>query len=146
MTPISSHTTSSQNGDPSERAMPAGVRNIPIATTSPTTSAVTVRTPSWRRNGIGGEVARDATGNLSSASLSGAASLRRPGDSALPRGRWSAANQVADPRGGGGTEHPQDEVEHIPHRGKHKYAHRQADKRTQRSQRDLENQQRNDRE
>jgi hypothetical protein len=40
-----SHTTSSHIGEPSAFAMPAGVRKIPTAITSPITSAVAVRTP-----------------------------------------------------------------------------------------------------
>ena len=45
---MTSPTKSSQNGDPSVRAMVAGVRKIPTAITSPTTSAVSSATPSWR--------------------------------------------------------------------------------------------------
>ena len=46
ITLMSNQTISSQKGEPRERAMPAGVRKIPMATTSPTTSAVTATRPS----------------------------------------------------------------------------------------------------
>src|SRR5574341_1301169 len=48
MPPMMSHTTKSQKGEPNERAMPAGVRKIPTAMTSPTTSAAMEVKPSWR--------------------------------------------------------------------------------------------------
>jgi hypothetical protein len=43
-----SHTTNSQNGDPSDFAIPAGVRKIPMAITSPTMRAVAVLRPICR--------------------------------------------------------------------------------------------------
>src|ERR1043165_7110784 len=58
MAPMSSQTTSSQNGEPSECAMPAGVRKIPNAMTSPTTRAVTDARPSWRVSGTGDKAPR----------------------------------------------------------------------------------------
>src|ERR1051325_3264285 len=58
MAPMSSQTTSSQNGEPSECGMPAGVRKIPTAMTSPTTRAVTDARPSWRVSGTGDKAPR----------------------------------------------------------------------------------------
>ena len=49
LAPIVSQTASSQNGEPSDFAIPAGVRKIPTPITSPTTSAVAVASPSRAR-------------------------------------------------------------------------------------------------
>ena len=59
MAPISSHTIRSQNGEPTVCAIPAGVRKMPTAITSPTTRAVTAATPRWRVRAVeGGAVMR----------------------------------------------------------------------------------------
>src|SRR5205807_5352167 len=49
---MTSQTTSSQNGEPRERAMLAGVRKIPTPITSPMTSAVTEVSPSSRESAL----------------------------------------------------------------------------------------------
>jgi len=46
---MKSHAASSQNGDPSALAMPAGVRKIPTAMASPATAAAAEPNPNWRR-------------------------------------------------------------------------------------------------
>src|SRR5258706_9974430 len=48
MPPISSQTINSQTGEPSDLAIPAGVRKIPTAMTSPTIRAVAVPRPICR--------------------------------------------------------------------------------------------------
>ena len=58
--PIKSHTENTSAGEPSDFAMPAGVRKMPTATTSPTTSAIAVGSPSCRLS-----VSRVLTENLS---------------------------------------------------------------------------------
>ena len=50
MAPIKSHTMSSQKGEPSDLAMPAGVRKMPTAMASPATAAAADPSPSSRRN------------------------------------------------------------------------------------------------
>jgi hypothetical protein len=48
MAPISSHTRKSKHGDPSDLAIAAGVRNIPIAIVWPAMMAVAEPKPSSR--------------------------------------------------------------------------------------------------
>src|SRR2546430_13439801 len=61
---MTSQTTSSQNGEPRERAILAGVRKIPTPITSPMTSAVTDASPSWRESASG--VVGSGMGDVSS--------------------------------------------------------------------------------
>src|SRR5579863_616521 len=49
MVPTASQTTSSQNGEASDLAMPAGVRKMPTAIASPATAAAAEPRPSRRR-------------------------------------------------------------------------------------------------
>jgi hypothetical protein len=46
--PIVSHTINSQNGEPNDFAMPAGVRKIPTAMDSPATAAIAEAKPNLR--------------------------------------------------------------------------------------------------
>src|SRR5438552_19101141 len=115
MKPINSHTISNQKGEPSDRAMPAGVRKIPIAMTSPTTRAVTARRPSWRRRGTRPKLR--------------ACLVPSKGDEKRRRLRRSgrSANHLPHARCRARTEDPYDEIERVNNRGEYQNAHRQGD-------------------